>query len=177
MDPPTTDEALLRQFLAGDPAALESLAHRYEGPLLALAAALLGGHTDMAADAIQETWLRVIRFGRGFNARSSFKTWLYRIAINQCRSARAKGSGATACPPSSAASRADDCDADDRSHLRAALRSLSPDRRIVVLLCYHRGLTHHHAAEILGLPLGTLKTRLRAAMTDLRAKLHAETAP
>lgn len=164
---PQTDEALLSAFLKGDRAALGELARRYERPLLGLAAALLDGRTDMACDAIQETWVRVIRFGARFNARSTFKTWLYRIAINECKSAKARtraievgGSEPTSMPP-----------APDLGELREHLRALSPDRRIIILLCYHRGLTHEHAAEILGLPLGTLKTRLRAAMTDLRARL------
>src|SRR5437773_363155 len=90
MDPPATDEALLHLFLRGDRSALEILARRYEGPLLGLAGALLDGRTDMAADAIQETWLRVIRFADRFGNRSTFKTWLYRIAINQCRTAKAR---------------------------------------------------------------------------------------
>jgi RNA polymerase sigma-70 factor, ECF subfamily len=67
--------------------------------------------------------------------------------------------------------------ADELDHLRAAVRALSPDRRMLMLLCHHQGITHQVAAEILGLPLGTLKTRLRAAMTDLRARLNAEAAP
>lgn len=174
MDQPPSDESLLSNFLKGDRCALEALARRYEGPLLGLAAALLDGRTDMAADAIQETWLRVIRFGDRFSAHSSFKTWLYRIAINQCKTAKSRtratdratyGGPATSVPP-------DDLDTEDsRLHLREALRRLSPDRRIVILLCHHRAMTHEQAAAILGLPLGTLKTRLRAAMTDLRAHL------
>jgi RNA polymerase sigma-70 factor (ECF subfamily) len=174
----TPDEALLAQFLKGDTAALGELARRYERPLLGLAAALLDGRTDMAADAIQETWVRVIRFGSRFNARSAFKTWLYRIAINQCRTAKKR---ATDSPGSAGESvrlpTPQDEALDDLPHLRDALRALAPDRRIIILLCYHRGMTHEQAADILGTPVGTLKTRRRAAMTELRAKLHAETQP
>jgi RNA polymerase sigma-70 factor, ECF subfamily len=187
MDQPPSDESLLGNFLKGERSALEALARRYEGPLLGLAAALLDGRTDMAADAIQETWLRVIRFGHQFNAKSSFKTWLYRIAINQCKTTKSRaqavdvgpraidvGSATSMLHPSS--SLTDPASGDDASHLRESLRHLTPDRRIVILLCYHRAMTHEQAAAILGLPLGTLKTRLRAAMTELRADLLGRSA-
>jgi RNA polymerase sigma-70 factor (ECF subfamily) len=88
-----SDEALLDQFRRGDRAAFEGLARRYERLLLGLASGLLDGRDDMARDAIQETWLRVIRFAAGFDGRSSFKTWLYRIAINQCRTVKSKRRG------------------------------------------------------------------------------------
>ena len=83
-----SDEQLLKNFAAGERAALGDLACRYELPLLGLAAGLLDGRRHLALDAVQETWLRVIRFAGNFNGRSSFKTWLYRIAINQCHSLR-----------------------------------------------------------------------------------------
>ena len=86
MTPAKTDEQLLADFLTGDRAALAELALRYEQRLLGLALGLLAGQRDLACDAIQETWLRVIRFGKQFAGRSSFKTWVYRIAVNQCRS-------------------------------------------------------------------------------------------
>jgi RNA polymerase sigma-70 factor, ECF subfamily len=173
-DSTAPDEALLRAFVAGDRGALGELAERYEGPLLGLSAALLGGRRDLAMDAVQETWVRVIQHGGKFDGRSSFKTWLYRIAINQCRTAKARmsrpadNSGAQVEAEVAPAAMQDGIEG-----LHAAVEALSPERRIVVLLCYHRGMTHECAAEILGLPVGTLKTRLRAAMTELRAKLHA----
>lgn len=180
MDPSATDESLLASFLKGERAALGELARRYEGPLLGLATALLDGRNDMACDAIQETWVRVIRFGARFNARSTFKTWLYRIAINQCRTvkSRAGATGATGDPSSDRPCQQTEpgTSTDDLGELREVIRALTPDRRIVVLLCFHAGMTHQHASEILGLPLGTLKTRLRAAMTDLRARLLGRSA-
>ncbi len=178
---PAADEALLKAFLAGDRRALGELAGRYEGPLLGLATALLDGRKDLACDAVQEAWVRVIRFGDKFDGRSSFKTWLYRIAINQCRTVKARAARMRAAPSereaesgeASFAGAAPELD-DERARLREAVAALAPDRRIVVLLCHHRGMTHQTAAEILGLPVGTLKTRMRAAMTELRARLHAE---
>src|SRR5262249_29261237 len=83
------DEQLLKRFAKGERNALGELARRYELPLLGLACGMLGGRRDLAMDAVQETWMRVIRFHSNFNGRSSVKTWLYRIAINQCRNVQA----------------------------------------------------------------------------------------
>src|SRR5262245_11844986 len=85
-----TDEDLLAAFVAGDPRALEELARRYETRWLGLARGLLwqrfpGEADDLARDAVQETWIRIIRFSGGFNGTSRFKTWAYRIVVNQCR--------------------------------------------------------------------------------------------
>jgi RNA polymerase sigma-70 factor (ECF subfamily) len=177
--PTTSDEQLLSDFLTGERAALAELANRYEARLLGLAAGLLAGRRDLACDAVQETWLRVIRFGHQFGGRSSFKTWVYRIAVNQCRSLQEfNGHAADRDPlpgkPPTAAGPAAAAEAADQSRaVRAAVERLDPDKRLVVLLCYHAGMTHEQAADILEVPLGTLKSRLHAALTELRAALSA----
>jgi RNA polymerase sigma-70 factor, ECF subfamily len=174
-----TDESLLKDFVRGRPAGLEILAQRYEQRLLGLAWGLLGDQA-LALDAVQETWLRVIRFGGKFDGRSSFKTWLYRIAVNQCRSlqaARRIGQSSQSfedlpspeIPPERSAQTAEQGDA-----LRTALAGLGDEKSIVLLLCYHEGMTHDQAAEILGIPVGTLKSRLHAALEELRARLSPE---
>ena len=182
MTPVETDEQLLAEFLAGRQAALGTLAQRYERPLLGLACGLLNGRRDLAADIVQESWLRVIRFGRKFKRRSSFKTWLYRIAVNQCRNllkARALPEGLTGAETVSPANGPEGATAaDDENHaLRRTVARLDADKRAVILLCYHASLTHAEAAEILELPLGTLKSRLHAALEELRAALPAEGTP
>jgi RNA polymerase sigma-70 factor (ECF subfamily) len=173
----STDEALLDNFRRGNRSALSELARRYERPLLGLASGLLDGRDDMARDAIQETWLRVIRFAGSFDGRSSLKTWLYRIAINQCRTAKSRMRGAAGDPGAGVPAPSSRVDPDDRTWLRAQVAALSPDKRTVLLLCYHEGMTHQLAAEILDVPLGTLKSRLHAALTTIRASLAAEAAP
>lgn len=181
MESDTTDERLLTAFAEGDRSALGKLAERYERALLGLARGLLGGRGDLACDAVQEIWVRVIRFGSGFNGRSSFKTWLYRIAVNQCRNLQTTGALARSTveahdevavhgkTPEAVAASADQNDA-----LRTAVQALSEEKRLVVLLCYHERLTHEQAAEILEIPLGTLKSRLHAALEQLRQRLGSE---
>jgi RNA polymerase sigma-70 factor, ECF subfamily len=182
MTPEKTDEQLLADFTAGERAALGELARRYERSLLGLARGLLAGRADLACDAVQETWVRVIRFRRQFVGLSSFKTWVYRIAVNQCRTLQAvrptPADEASSPEPSGESKPDQPLEVADQNHLvRRAVERLEDDKRFVVLLCYHAGLTHEQAAEILELPLGTLKSRLHAALTELRGTLAAEGKP
>lgn len=181
--PSPADEALLREFAAGRRDALGDVARRHERALLGLACGLLGGRRALACDAVQETWVRVMRFAGRFGGQSSVKTWLYRILINQCRTMReTERMGLTTAadedaPRPDAASRAAENDATERNDgLRRQVERLDADKRVVLLLCYHEGLTHEHAAEILGLPLGTLKSRLHSALSELRAALRTREA-
>lgn len=178
-----SDEQLLKDFAGGNQAALGVLAERYEPPLLGLATGILNGQQSLAFDAVQETWLRVIRFAGDFNGRSSFKTWLYRIAINQCHSLRAAQQPSPTTvelehlparhePPGHPAEAAERSAA-----LRAAVAGLGHDRGCIVLLCYHEGMTHEQVAEILDIPIGTLKSRLHAALEELRIRLSPEVCP
>lgn len=196
MDKPTTsDEDLIARFLAGDRPALGQLASRHERALLGLAKGLLGGREELARDAVQETWVRVIRFGHTFRAGAKFKTWLYRVLINQCRSMRpprertglldagtdgADGGieerGEVMDGPRRSAMRVGG-DVESRARmdgLRAAVDRLGEEKRDVLLLCYHAGMTHEVAAEVLEIPLGTLKSRLNAALGELRGRLAME---
>lgn len=182
MTPEKTDEQLLADFTAGERAALGELAGRYERSLLGLAQGLLGGRPDLACDAVQETWLRVIRFGGQFMGRSTFKTWVYRIAVNQCGTLQAVRTPPTnetvSQSPEDGSIPEQRLEAADQNHVvRRAVERLEDDKRSVVLLCYHAGLTHEQAAEILELPLGTLKSRLHAALAELRGTLAAEGKP
>jgi RNA polymerase sigma-70 factor, ECF subfamily len=174
-----SDEVLLRRFAGGDVAALGELARRHEKSLLGLARGLLDWRTDAACDAVQETWVRVIRYAGSFKERSSFKTWVYRIVINQCHTMRAKKRPLSLSH--AAADRVDESrpqvQGETQQLLREQVAKLPEDRRVVVLLCYHDGLTHEQAAEVLEIPIGTLKSRLHAALTDLRKRMPAEVQP
>jgi len=172
-----SDEDLLRDFANGDRRALGVLAERYERLLLSLACAILGSR-DVAVDAVQETWLRVIRYAAGYNGRSSVKTWLHRIVINQCRtllSARpaATGEEPARTPGAKRDPAAEAARQDESEQLKRAVETLSPPLRETVLLCYTHGLTHEEAAEAMDVPVGTVKSRLHAALEQLRMELQA----
>lgn len=178
-----TDERLLARFVAGEVGALGELAERYEGQLLGLATGLMNGRRDLAEEVVQEAWVRVIRYGAGFEGASSFRTWVYRIVINRCRDVsqreRSRGTRAREAMTETAARVNTGEVADGQSdglgdeRVREAVAGLPAGTRLILLLCYHRGLTHMQAAEVLDLPVGTLKSRLSAALAELRAVLGA----
>lgn len=174
------DEQLLARFVSGDDEALGELASRYEGPLLGVCYSMLGDRS-LAMEAVQDTWLRVVRHGRTYDGRACVKTWLYQIALNRCRdigrrrSASAKREAehhrreAEARSAGMETARSEPMD--DR--LVRAVQGLDEPLREAVVLCYHRGLTHRQAAEVLGVPMGTVKSRLNSALTRLRSALSS----
>ncbi len=179
----TSDLDLLRRYFAGgDRRDFAELAARYEAPLLGLARGLLNGRSDLAQDAVQDAWMRVVRSGKHFEGKSSVKTWLYRIVINRCADLRARHARSVATewsrdaatgdgiPPREAAAAAASEAVDCRAGLRRVMETLPEGTRLILLLCYHDGLGHEEAAEVLGLPVGTLKSRLGRALEDLRSR-------
>lgn len=183
-----SDEQLVAAFARGHDAALGELAQRYEGALLTLARGIIG-RDDLASDAVQDAWLRVIRSAKHFDGRSSFKTWVYRIVINRCLDVRAiaartpaNGYDETRSSGGGGDGGADGvrgaCGAFDHAaarerldQLRDAMRALEPGQRVVVMLCYQDRVGHDAAAQILGIPVGTLKSRLHGALETLRAAM------
>ncbi|MCH8824371.1 MAG: RNA polymerase sigma factor [Planctomycetes bacterium] len=173
-----TDEQLLRAFVKGDRDALAQLAGRYEAQLLGLASGLLGSQTP-ACDAVQNAWVRVIRHGSTFNGSSSFKTWMYRITINCCRDLQAKrkikqdDETLKNETDSKQSPEQDLLNRERKQVLHQSISKLNQAKRETLLLCYHDSMTHEKAAEVLDIPVGTLKSRLNAALNELR-KLLAE---
>jgi RNA polymerase sigma-70 factor (ECF subfamily) len=101
---------------------------------------------------------------------------MYRIVINRCkdlRDRRAKEPLADESPP-----KIDEsplrlvAEHALQQDVRAAIGLLPPATRLLLLLCYHQGLTHTQAAQVLDIPLGTLKSRLAAALAQLRESLR-----
>lgn len=173
--PDLTDEQLLQQFCSGNQSALASLALRYEPLLLGLARGLLSGRDDLAADVVQDCWVRVIKYGRSFDERSSLRTWLYRMVVNRCHDLRAlHQKSKPPAPPASPLQEHESLERDqfdEAQRVRAAIDNLDDRVRLILLLCFHRGLTHDQAAAVLEIPVGTLKSRLHSAMNQLRTAL------
>jgi RNA polymerase sigma-70 factor (ECF subfamily) len=163
-----TDEELMVQVQAGDESALETLVDRWRLRLFGFLQRRAGASD--ADDLFQETWLRVVRARRRFDPRLRFSTWLFQIANNLCRdrfrrgAAAARGRDALAeLPPG-----APDLDPGLRLDLARRLAGL-PDRlREVLVLRYYRDLGEREIAELLGIPPGTVKSRLHAALRALR---------
>lgn len=169
------DRDLLARFAGGDRAALGELAERHERRLLGLAVGLLGSR-ELAEEAVQDSWIRVVRSAAGFDQRAEVRTWLYRIVINRSRdiarrerSQRARRNGKA--PPAETPAPAEP---ELRAAVRRAVGELTAVEREAVLLCCHADLTHAQAAAILQIPLGTLKSRVRTALTRLERSLRPE---
>jgi RNA polymerase sigma-70 factor (ECF subfamily) len=160
------DELLVVLAQGGDPEALERLAHRWRPRHYAHARRLLGD-ADRAADAVQESWVGIVRGLLRLQDPAGFPAWSYAIVTRRCRDrqrteARAPVSHATeAIAPGTRT-------LDEAVDLRAALAALPPDQRAAVALFYRHGFTGAEIAEALCVPVGTVKSRLFHARRALR---------
>ncbi len=171
------DAAILRRIVARDPHGIELLYDRYGGMAYALAYRVLG-ERGLAEDVVQEAFLSVWRLGATYDARKgAVRTWLLTIVhnrtIDQLRTLRAKRSADTSIDNAVPLPAGEDTWAAvaqtlDGERVRAALASLPPEQRQVVDLAYFGGLTHAEIAARTGIPLGTVKGRMRLALGKLR---------
>lgn len=157
---------------------LAELFVEYRAPLLSLAGQLLLDRSA-AEDVVQETFLLAHRFLAGFRAEARLYTWLYRIAIRLATRERRRDAArrrrTRALDPESPALAAPEADPASRRELReqvaGALVALPVDARVVLSLSAIEGLSHREIAEILGIPDGTVWSRLHHARRKLRASL------
>jgi len=175
--PQPADALLLARARHGDALAFRGLVDRYAHRLFALAASLIGNSTD-AEDIVQETFAGAFRGLRAFEGRSSVRTWLTGILVRQTAMHRRRASrrearfvplevtgDATATVPSPIRA------ADARIDVMDAIQSLSPQHRDVVVLRELEGLSYDEMAEVLGIPRGTVESRLFRARRRLQERL------
>jgi RNA polymerase sigma-70 factor (ECF subfamily) len=176
-----TDEQLIGRVRGGETRLFGELVRRYQDPVFAMALRLLGSTRD-AEDVAQEAFLRVHRGLEGFKGDAKFSTWLYRITCNLCTDVlrRDRGPGRATLALDETAEMADPgvsfeqkvLDAEERQSLRDALEGLSERYRTLVVLHYYQGLPYQQIAEVLGMPLKTVETRLYRARRMLRERLE-----
>ena len=171
------DEELAQRIQDGTRESFEALLDAYERRVYNLALRMLGNPAD-AEDAVQETFIQVHRSLRSFRAESRLDTWIYRIAVNVCLQRRRKLALPSVELPDAehlAAPDADPFRAAAHSELgakvSAALDRLPAEQRDVALLHSMEGLTYAEVAQVLGCPVGTVKSRLSAAFGRLRKLL------
>jgi RNA polymerase sigma factor (sigma-70 family) len=174
------DEILVAQVGRGERGALETLYHRHGPSLFALLTRMLNDH-QMAEEAVQDTFLAVWN-GARFDGRSRVRTWLVAIAIRQAGSQRRRRRWALGNHPRDLASN-DPSPEDavvaglDVDRLVRDLSDLTRFQREVVLLAFAEQLTHSEIAEVLGVRVGTVKSRLHGAKKALIAKWNREDKP
>ena len=170
------DRSLVERAQRGDREAFTSLAFELSDRLFAVAHRILRDF-DSAGDALQVTLLRLWRDLPSLRDPDLIEAWAYRVLVRSChdqlRRQRRRAPTLHLLP-------ADESEPDasaavaDREQLERAFRTLSTEQRAAIVLQYYRGLTLDEIAEILRVPVGTVRSRLHYAKRALRAAIEAD---
>jgi RNA polymerase sigma-70 factor, ECF subfamily len=178
------DLDLVRRAQQGEEPAFEALVERYKHRVFGLIVRTIGDR-QRAEDLAQDVFLRVHRGLPYFRGEARFSTWVYRIVANLCAQERSHRQvpelpldaggdqdGRPRCEPG----RRDDAftDLELRDRLDKALARLPAQYRLLVAGHYLRGIGYEDLAEMLNIPLGTVKTHLHRAKRQLRQLLQTE---
>jgi RNA polymerase sigma-70 factor (ECF subfamily) len=175
-------EALIRRCQRGDKLAIEALVRRYQNYVYRLCCLVMRNEQD-AEDMAQETLIRACRALPRYEIRKgiSFEAWLYRIAVNCCRSRmRRKWYQVLPWPdpaprlvaePEAQPDRVLDR-GERRNEILEAIQSLGDKHRLVVILRYYGGLSNEEIARTLDIPSGTVRSRLFTARQRLKGVLE-----
>ncbi len=172
-----SDFDLLDRFKDGDQGALEEIVSRYQKAVFFFILRMVWDEAD-AADLSQQTFVNAFRNIRGFNRRSNFKTWLYRIAINVCKNhfrddPRRREASIDGMVFVDGTNPLDHMiSAEERRGLYLALNELPEKQRHTVILKVYQGLTYREIAEITGCAEGTAKANFHFGVKKLREILR-----
>ena len=184
-----SDQALVEKVRGGNYLAFESLVTRYEGKVYRLAIRMLRNPQD-AEDALQETFLQVFRGLPGFEGRSQFSTWLFRLATNVClmRIRHRETEPSKLLPLEDYLPRLEEGEThqtvdwadrpedallnkESREKMMEALDKLPPEYRAVFILRDIEGFSNAETGESLGISVAAVKSRLHRARLALRGML------
>jgi len=182
------DIRLVELLRLGDERAYEELITRFQQPVYVLALRLLSDSSD-ASDVVQEVFLKVFRNIGSFRGQSSLKTWIYRITVNEAHNARRwffrhrrreveletnpeeSRDWKESIPDRSRSPFEEAVHRERHSMLEAALEQISPIFREAVVLRDITDLSYEQIAEVLGVSLGTVKSRILRGREALREQL------
>lgn len=178
-----SDEMLARSVQQGNTDAMHTLVDRYQGALFAYLFRLTNGDSALAEDLVQESFIRVMRSAKQYQYPRPFKPWLYQIATNLGRDHYKRLSTrqtvylteAIANRPDSNVRNAPEAVAmadDESAALREALEDLPDHQRETIILRYFQELSLAEIAEVQGLPVGTVKSRLSLGLKRLRSVME-----
>jgi RNA polymerase sigma factor (sigma-70 family) len=178
---PATDEALVARLADRDEAALRELHHRYAALVFTVAARFVGSASaeEIVQDVFVTLWTKHASFDP---VRGAFKPWLVQIArrraLNAIRSAKGEGAAAARDDAALGQLEADTIAPDEaqwiahrQAVIRAAVEALPEAQRKALSLAFFDELTHEQIAHVLGAPVGTIKTRIRAGLKRLAPML------
>ena len=175
-----SDEILVRWCQRGDKRAFDALVGKYWAAIYQVAYRMLMNESD-AEDVTQEVFLRAYRSIRRCDPKKGFENWLYRIALNRCRTQRAASANERAVSAAdlhalSAANRGEEipdlaAKREARDGVRRALSVLPARQRAALVLFEMRGLRMPQIAEVMRCSLGSVKRHLHRARARLRRDL------
>ena len=171
------EERLVLLAQSGDHRAFDTLLRKYEQPLFRHIHRMVGAE-DAAYEALQETYLTMVRSIRKLQSRKHFRAWAYGVATRVCLKARTRKArqrevfdgemelaDTRPLPDMVAAT------LERKEELMDQVKELSPRVRSVFLLHFYEGLTLKEVAAALELSIGTVKSRLAAGLSQLRTTL------
>lgn len=179
------DQSLIAECLGGNPAAYGTLVSRYQDRLYNTVYRLVD-NSDDAADVVQETFLNAYLSLKHFKGDSQFFTWLYRIAVNAAITHRRRQrTGAKPIKTSDSAPGVEPLDtspsnrpghglemAEDERRIHETLQRLSPEHRAVLVMKDMEDLKYEDIAELLKVPVGTVRSRLHRARFEFKEMLE-----
>ncbi len=181
----SSDEQLLARWAKGERAALEELFQRYRSLAYRVAHRLLGNEAD-ALDAVQEGFVKALMHLSGFQGRSTFKTWLLRVVSNASLDLGRQRGRRESLTSEGRVFRRDSAEpptgddpavglerADLRRQLQQALARLPEAQRRTFVLHAEAELSYREVADVLGISIGTVMSRLYYARQKLRGFLSA----
>ncbi len=180
------DEELMQLVAGGSTAAFEVVYDRHGGAAFSLAYRMVGDRA-VAEDIVQEAFLSIWRSRRRFEAhRGSLRSWVLGIAhhrgIDSLRRnlaqerRRAASEAVEALREAPAATEAEASRREEAATVRAALDALPPEQGRVLELAYFAGFTHSQIADLLDMPVGTVKGRMRLGLEKMRRELEEASA-
>ena len=169
---PAEELELIQRSLNGDLEAWGEIVSRYKEAVFAVTLSILRNYAD-AEDATQDAFIRAYQNLRKYDLSRKFSTWLFTVAANVAKNALRKRRREREPPLSEMGGDPAEAVHEDikLAAVRAAVAELPEPYRAPVVLYYWHGLPVGEIGEVLGLPAGTVKTRLHRARALIRAKL------
>jgi RNA polymerase sigma-70 factor, ECF subfamily len=178
-----SDSQIIERTLGGEPDAFNMLVRRWERQIYGLTLRMLG-RDEEAKDATQETFLSAYRNLSKFRGEAKFSSWIYRIALNICNTKLKSRAKVTISLDEQWETRGIEFAAETEDlgsniqqqqitrHVRRALQGLPAEMRQVIIMKEYEGMKFSEIADILGIPISTVKTRMYTGLSEMRKRLE-----
>ncbi len=164
------DNFLIKRFNDGDEKVFSEIVGRHKKAVYSLCFRYLGNHQD-ADEISQETFIRAFRSLSGFRFQSSFRTWLFRIAINLSINEFNRTKKFTELSPENDSISHNPSDDDLKRNIREEVMKLPEKQRETVILKAYEGMKYHEIAEVMQCSVGTAKANFHHGINSIREKL------